>query len=300
VDSLLKTGKHVVTAITRKESTSSIPDGVKVVKVDYDDHSSLVGALRGQDALLITMSVKAPADQQEKLIRAAADANVPWIFPNEWGVDSTNDQMNKDIGFYEAKLKPPRLVEALGKGSWIGVVTGFWYEWSLSIVDAYGFDFKERKVTFFDDGETIFNTSTWPQVGRTVAAILSLPVHKNEQDPGPCLDQLKNDYVYASSFTISQKDMFASAMRVTQTKADDWTIAYEPAEDRYRAGRQAMLTGDRRGFGRMLYSRVFYKDDSGYFEKSKGLHNKLLGLPNEDLDEATKRAIQRQEEGLPW
>ena len=75
--SLLDTGKHNVTAITRPDSKSTLPDGVHVKKVDYEDHSSIVDALRGQDALIITMSIFAGDEQQDKLLQAAADADVP-------------------------------------------------------------------------------------------------------------------------------------------------------------------------------------------------------------------------------
>ena len=54
---LLATGKHTVTAISRADSTSKLPEGVKVAKVDYDKPETLVEALKGQDALIITLSV---------------------------------------------------------------------------------------------------------------------------------------------------------------------------------------------------------------------------------------------------
>ena len=52
----------------------------------------------------------------------------------------------------------------LGKSSYIAVCTGFWYEWSLAIPAGFGFDFANRTVTLFDEGETRISTSTWPQV----------------------------------------------------------------------------------------------------------------------------------------
>ncbi|KAK3059675.1 hypothetical protein LTS18_010293, partial [Coniosporium uncinatum] len=74
VDELLKTGKHQITAITRSDSTSAIADNesITIQKVDYANHSSLTAALRGHDALIITMGARAPPDQQTKLIDAAA------------------------------------------------------------------------------------------------------------------------------------------------------------------------------------------------------------------------------------
>lgn len=79
-EALLKTGKHTVTAITRADSKSTLPDGVAVKKVDYDQAKTLVSALRGQDALVVTISGYAPIQgTEEKLVRAAAEAGVSWM-----------------------------------------------------------------------------------------------------------------------------------------------------------------------------------------------------------------------------
>lgn len=84
--SLLKTGKHTVTAITREDSNSKLPEGVKAAKVNYDDENTLVEALKGQEALVITMKT-GQKEASLKLIRAAAKANVSYIMPNEYSPD---------------------------------------------------------------------------------------------------------------------------------------------------------------------------------------------------------------------
>ncbi len=173
------------------------------------------------------------------------------------------------------------------------------YEWSLSIPTAYGIDCLKREATLFDEGETKITTSTWPQVGRAVAGLLSLPIQPEGGDNERCLEHFKNQLAYVGSFTVSQKDMLDSAYRVTGTKAKDWKITKEPAEERYKAGVEAMKGGDQMGFVRQMYTRVFYPDDSGNHEKTRGLVNDMLDLPKEDLDEATKAAIQRQKD-TPW
>lgn len=285
---MLKSGKHTVTAISRADSKSKLPEGVHVVKVDYSDHKALVDALRGQDALVITMGVSAPSDQEVKLVEAAAAAGVPFILPNEWGLDSANVSLTQDIMFHEQKQAVKRRVEELGKSSWISVVTGFWYEWSLGFKDAYGFDFANRTLTLFDEGETKINTVTWPQVGRIVASLLSLERAR--------LEQFKNKYVYATSFTVSQRDMFDSVMRVTGTTAKDWTVTKQPARERFEEGRKAVSGGDQMGFIKLLYTRPFLGDD-GNFGKTKGLQNDMLALPKEDIDDFTKIGIERQKSG---
>ena len=79
-EALLNTGKHSVTAITRSDSQSKLPEGVQSKVVDYEKPETIVDALRGQDALVITISGRAPIKEiEEKLVRAAAEAEVPWM-----------------------------------------------------------------------------------------------------------------------------------------------------------------------------------------------------------------------------
>ncbi|KAK5126535.1 hypothetical protein LTR08_004663 [Meristemomyces frigidus] len=291
-EALLKTGKHTVTAITREDSTSKLPDGVNVIKIDYNNPASIVKALTSQDALVITMNARA-VDTQPKLIQAAADAGVPWVLPNEWGVDTTNEGLLKDVPVFQEMPKIRKLIAKTGTSSYIAITTGFWFEWSLSIPAAFGFDFANRSIVLFDEGETKIATSTWPQVGRTVAALLSLPIKPEGDDKNYCLEHFKDGHMYVNSFTVSQKDMLASVLRVTRTKESDWKVTKEATPDRFQAGIAAMQKGDRMGFAQMMYTRVFYTDGSGDFEKTKGTVNELLGLPKEDIDEATKAAEER-------
>lgn len=130
------------------------------------------------------------------------------------------------------------------------------------------------------------------QVGRAVAALLSLPITSEGSNQEACLDNFKNKVVYVSSFTISQKDMLKSALRVTGTTEDEWTIVKEPVHERFSSGLKEIKEGKHTGFPKMI-SRVFYPDGSGDVEHNKGTLNSLLNLPREDIDEATKAAIDR-------
>jgi hypothetical protein len=62
------------------DSESKLPDGVAVKEIDYERLETIVDALRGQDALVITISGHAKIQEIEaNLVRAAAEAGVPWI-----------------------------------------------------------------------------------------------------------------------------------------------------------------------------------------------------------------------------
>lgn len=290
---LLRANRFQVTTITRPESTSTFPEGISVKRIDYSDRYALVEALKGQDALVITLAGNAPSDQEEKLIDAAAEAEVPWIVPNEWGPDSDNQVLAKESILGEAKQKTRRYIENCGKGSWLCLVCGFWYTFSLTGGSSrFGFDFANRKVTFYDDGKTRVNTSTLEQCGRALAGLLSLKISPdNENDKSPTLSQFKNKPVYMSSFLVSQQDLFQSVLRATETTNEDWTINYQDVKERYREGLAEIQSGNIEGMYKLLYSRVFYPNGDGNYETSRGLQNDVLGLPKEDFDEVTRNAI---------
>lgn len=296
VDELLKTGKHTVTAISRMDSQSKLPDGIKIARIDYGKQETIVEALKGQDALIITMSVFADKSQQKSLIDAAGEAGVKWILPNEWAPDTDREDVVKDVSIFQGQVATRKYIEDAGKSNHLAMACGFWYEWSMSIPPAYGFDLNKKEVTFFDEGETKISTSAWPQVGRAVAALLSLPIKPEGSNKEASLEHFKNKLVYTNSFTVSQKDMFASVLRVMGDEESDWKISKEPAEERYKGGIEAMKAGDHSDFAKMMYTRVFYPDGNGDFESARGTANKVLGLPKENIDDATRRAIQRAKE----
>ena len=300
VQALVKGGKHKVTAITRPDSTNKMPAGIHEVKhADYNSKPSLVEALKGQDILIVTMSVMAPPESQTKLIDAAVEAGVPWIMPNEWGVDSTTKDVAKDTMLGERILGIREYIKKVG-GDKLGFVSlncGFWFEFSLAGTEArYGFDFDKKAVTFYDEGETKINTSTFPQLGRGVTSLLSLKVYPDdESDKEPNINQYRNRSACISSFFVNQKDMFESVLRVTGDKKEDWTISHEDVQERYARGAKMFKEGSFVGFGILLYARLFYKDGAGDFNNR--LDNEVLGLPKESLDEATKVAVQMAKDG---
>ncbi|KAL0931551.1 isoflavone reductase family protein [Colletotrichum truncatum] len=291
---LLKGGKHQVTAITRHDSSSKLPKGVIAAKVDYDDEDSIVRALEGQQYLVITMNSRAPQEIQIKLIRAAAKAGVPHVMPNAWGPDPQNESLMSDTLLGHAFQGAVKEIEQLGVSDWIIMSPGFWYEFSLGLSpDQYGFDMKKKSLILFDDGNVKINTSTLAQCGRGIAAFVSLKwLPEDENDESPTIQKWANDVFYISSFFVSQLDMFDSVKRATGTTDGDWKISYENTKERWEAGHEALKKGDRTGFSRLMYTRIFYPVGDGDVEHKYGLANDILGLPKEDLDEASKEAVR--------
>jgi uncharacterized protein YbjT (DUF2867 family) len=105
VSSLLSTGKHHVTALTRKAS-DNLPSGVDTKTIDYDNPASIKDALVGQEALIISLSGQAPQGTETKLVEAAAEAGVKWVLPNEWSPDTAHDGLLKDVFILGPKSTP--------------------------------------------------------------------------------------------------------------------------------------------------------------------------------------------------
>ncbi|KAL2167895.1 hypothetical protein VTG60DRAFT_682 [Thermothelomyces hinnuleus] len=292
VSALLKTGKHTITALTRAESKATLPDGVRGVQVDYDNQESLVAALRGQDFLIITLAVRAPPDLHSKIVKAAAAAGVPYVMPNFYGSDIRNPKLASEPfgAVIKAQLEE---MESLGL-SYVSLACATWYEWSLALGDAwFGFQIKDRKVTFYDDGKTVVNVSTWDLCGRAVAALLSLP----ESGASPSVSDWKNEPLYIRSFQVSQRDMLDSLHRVLTTTDEDWEISYEPAAKRAQDGLEEFSRGLITGMAKNMYANLFIRSRAGELNYTKDLANDVLGLPKESLDEATKRAVEMVESG---
>jgi hypothetical protein len=300
---LLGTGKHTVTAVTREGSNSEIPKGAKVAKVNYDEENTLVEALKGQQALVITMKT-GQVEASLKLVRAAAKAGVQWIMPNEYSPDV---RANKSFGYESLLLKNVEAhqveIEKQGVSSWIALTCSFWYPFSLAqSPHAYGFDFQNKKAYFIDGGDLKINTSTWNQCGRAVAKLFSLPIlPQDENDKSLTVSHWRNEQVHISSFFISQRDMLDSILRVTGEKEADWTIVNENAQERYKEGQELMKQGGAnagKGYLQCMYTRIFYNDGSGQFNDK--LDNEKLGLPEESLDEATKEGVELVKSGYNY
>jgi hypothetical protein len=132
-------------------------------------------------------------------------------------------------------------------------------------------------------------TTTWPQSGRAVAQLLSLKIlPQDEEDTSPTIQQFLDKPVFVSSFRLTQKDMFESVKRVTETSDKDWEITYESSKKRWEDAQARAKDGNGSASVRQMYSRMFFPSADGDYEP---VHNEMLELPTEDLDECTTVAI---------
>tara|TARA_R110002003_G_scaffold3_30_gene208 strand:- start:16918 stop:17415 length:498 start_codon:yes stop_codon:yes gene_type:complete len=154
--SLLATGKHDVTVLTRSESTATFPSGATITKVDYTSPANITSALRGHDFLIITLSVSSPPDLHSRIVNAAAEAGVKYIMPNYYGyaLSERTGSVPSDpiLGGFEKYINDVREVQQKGHDvKYVAMSCGFWYEFSLGMGEPwFGFDVQNRKVSHYN------------------------------------------------------------------------------------------------------------------------------------------------------
>lgn len=221
-------------------------------------------------------------DSQIPLINAAAKAGVPWVIPCEYACDNKHEKLNKEIGLMAIKNKYRDKVDSLGISSWIGIVNGPWFDWNFER-SFMGLDIKARKAKLLDGGVK-FNTTTLSKVGKSLAALLSLPDSK--------LSAFKNDFVYFSSFLASQRDVFDSVLRATGTKESDWAIESESPDEAADAAKEAIRQGNGIGNVDLLFATLSQEGYGGDYD-AKVIGNDFLGLEQEDFDKVVKELAEK-------
>lgn len=292
---LLKNPQFHITALTRKDSQSTLPKGVHAVKiVSYETQQSIADSLQGQDVLIVTLAANAPRDMQERLVDASVVAGVRWYIPNEWGYDAQSKSATEQSIIGPAKVKTRAYIESKGL-PWTSFACGFWYEWSLSGgINMYGIDSTSRRAILYSGGNIPIDTSTWSQAARGVAAFLALPIlRQDDNDDAVTMDRWQNKFVRLASFHLTHRQMLDAVQRVTKTTDADWQIETPEAETIWQDGMEKMQKGDRSGFAMCLYSRAFFTDEECNMQKRGPLDNDILRLPmNESLDDFTEVAVR--------
>lgn len=97
-------------------------------------HEELVGALKGQEALVSAVGFPVQLSQP-RLIDAAIEAGVKRFIPSDYGMDNTDPAMRKMNPVFGSKgmvIDYLKAKEATGL-TWTAVSTGLWLDWSVTL-----------------------------------------------------------------------------------------------------------------------------------------------------------------------
>lgn len=94
-------------------------------EINYDDPESITAALKDQDFLIITLSVRAPPDTSVKLLAGAKAAGIQWVMPNVYGGRAKNKKTEEESMYAQTVAQRIREVEEAGLNH-VTLTCGFW------------------------------------------------------------------------------------------------------------------------------------------------------------------------------
>ncbi|KAB5566304.1 hypothetical protein GE09DRAFT_1055875 [Coniochaeta sp. 2T2.1] len=254
-----------VTVLTRQDSTAAtFPSNVKVIRVDYSSHSSLVSALKGIDAVVSALTHLAIATSESALIDAAVEAGVKRFLPSEYASDTTNP-VAATFPLFASKVASTKKLEALAGANpgftWTSVVTGPLLGW---IATQAFFNPKEKTAKLYDRGGREFSVAMREVVGKAVVGVLA---HAGET---------KNRVVKVHAATTTLKKLWGYEQMVLGEEG--WTVETPSVEDSLASAWAAVESG-KFDFPTIFGFIVAASQGEGYGRLLEGTDNELLGIP---------------------
>lgn len=264
--------KFTVTVLTREDSSSTFPDGAKVAKVDYNSEESLTAALQGQHALISTLATES-ISSQDILIKAAIAARVSRIIPSEFGSD-TLLEANKQLPVYFQKIAIQKLLEdgvkdTNGEVTYTFVLNSMFLDWAINY--AFIIDAKNKRVVFYDGGETPYSATPLHAVATGVVGVLKHP------------QETANRAVRIHGAVMTGKRILELGKKALGE--DGWTVTESSTADSLQQGWAIFKTdpGNVMGWAfKFLESAAF---SSKHTPEFAGIDNELLGVPDTDDEE---------------
>ncbi|KAF2655306.1 NAD(P)-binding protein [Lophiostoma macrostomum CBS 122681] len=263
------------TVLSREGSSSTFPEGVKVIHADYDSIDSLKSAFKGQDAVISLVGGSALGDQN-KLIDAAIAAGAKRFIPSEFGSDTVSATLREIVPVFNAKYATVEYLNSKESSiSWTSVITGAFFDWGLK-VGFLGFNAQSKTATLVDNGVAQFSATNLRTIGQALVRSLQ----------SSNLDATKNQYVYISSFTTSQADLLSLIEKITGAK---WTVENVSSAELKKRGDEKLAKQDFSGIPDLIRAGAF--GDKGLSDHRKLLWDEKLGLEKENFEETVKLGL---------
>ncbi|KAK6594229.1 oxidoreductase [Botrytis cinerea] len=244
---LIDSGKFNVTVIARPDSKSTFPSSANVIRADYTSMDSLISALKGQDALVLTIGLEGSSGQLlliDAAIAAAQSSGSSCLRPKVATRKYLEDK-----------------VAAGADITYTYVVTSVFLDWALEVTLLL--DWKSAEPPLYNGGEFEFSATTLASVAQAVVGVLSHP------------EETKNRPVYVQDIVISQKKLLDLARKVAPERK--WTPITVSLDEQKKWADEKWAEGNPSPSVVYTYVRVaaFQDGHGGRLEK---LDNELLGV----------------------
>ncbi|KAE8418101.1 hypothetical protein BDV36DRAFT_254967 [Aspergillus pseudocaelatus] len=279
LNALIESNKFNITVLTRHSSNAQFPSTVRVIPVDYNSTQELTTALKGQDAIISTLTTAA-MDVQHTLIDAAIAAGIKRFIPSEFSADVGNPK-SSTLPVYQSKIAVNKALEAKAAENPTFTYTlirhGPFLDWGLNA--GFFFDWRSETPAFYDGGDRPFSTTTLATIAKAVVGVL---LH---------FDETKNRPVYVHDLLTTQRQIYTIVQRLAPERK--WNpVDVSTAELEVKAREEwAKGNTDLRAIVGLVCRAVFAE---GYGGEFKNVDNELLGLgfkTEADLEEVVKTVL---------
>lgn len=273
---LVETKNFQVTVLTRPESKHTFPSNVTVKTVDYKSSSSLVEALKGQDAFVSTLSANALEDQK-LIIDACISTGVKRFIPAEFGSDTTNP-LSAKLPVFGGKVSVQQYLKertASNKEfSYSLIINGPFLDWGMAV--GFLVDVKGKKAVLKDGGDRVFSATTLASIGQAVVGTLLHP------------DETANRAIYVRDINTTQNQLISLAKKFVGE--DGWEISNVKSADLEKSSNEALAKGDMSPgvWVNYIYRSIFGEGFGSEFTK---VDNELVGIKG--LDEKGLEALMK-------
>ncbi|KAL6408677.1 hypothetical protein AUP68_07621 [Ilyonectria robusta] len=278
IKALAANGTFNISVLSRPDSKSTFPSGVKKVTSDFTK-SSLVESFKGQDAV-VDLIAQGSLDERKRFVDAAAEAGVKRYIPGEFSGNMENKANVSVFPLFADRVAAREYVKAKAAAvpgfTFTMISNGPFYDWALKN-GFIGFNLETQNATIYGDGNQPASCTTLSSVGQAVASILSKPA------------ETENKGLFIASFTPSQNEILAALEEATGKK---WTVNKVGIADAISQGFEALGKGDLSGFVGVLMGSTYGPGNGNDFPKNGGVSNELLGLPKEDLKAVTAAIVE--------
>lgn len=152
----------------------------------------------------------------------------------------------------------------------------------------FGINIADKTYTHYS-GAGPFNSSSQEQVGRGMAALLSLPVTSSNSRAS--LEHYTNNFVYISSFLLTQKRLFEAVKQATDTSDAEWSIRESSIDQRISTAKDKFAQGDVYIGLDLMYCYYIGEGMGGDYEAKAQEDRKVLGIEEEDLVEVVRATV---------
>ncbi|GBC02778.1 hypothetical protein RclHR1_04810009 [Rhizophagus clarus] len=217
-DAFLNDGSYDVKILRRKPKTENekanllASKGAEIVYIDYDQKDDLVEALKGSDVVISVLGYSDGKlyENQIPLLTAAKEASVKRFIPSEFGSEfkvGVHPTPDGKIKFEEAVMK---------SGLEYTIIFNGLFQEFLSWI---GFDVKNKKATFYADGNKKLHTTSLADVGRYTVETLKMP-------------EARNAVIKVAGATMSLNEYLQEFEKITGSK---WEVVVdEEVKHRYK------------------------------------------------------------------